>query len=97
MPLREPRLEQDRIEINNILGWSGVSMASICQFVRTIGEDEYKLINSTYVYNRGQVNLEDTDRRPRECWMISIWNKPVEDGADCLFQQPVPIKIRFPD
>jgi hypothetical protein len=97
MPLREPRLEQDRQEINNILGWSGVSMASICLFVRTIGEDEYKKINNTYVYNRGKVNLEDTDRRLKECWMISIWNKPVEENSECLFQQPVPIKIRFSD
>ena len=96
MPLREPRVELDRRVINDILGWSGVSMASICRFVREINEDTYLEINESYVYNRGKVRLEDTDRRPKDCWMISIWNSPIDEaGSSCLFQQPLPIKVRF--
>ena len=96
MPIREPRLEEDRQEINGLLGWSGISIASICRFVRTITEASYVRINSKYVYNRGTVTLEDTDRRPRDCWMISIWSSKIdEEESECLFQQPVPIKLRY--
>ena len=96
MPLREPRLELDRKEINNLLGWSGVTMTSICRFVREIAEASSVKVADSYVYNRGKVELEDTERRGRECWMISIWDKPIEmPESTCLFQQPVPIKIRY--
>ena len=98
MPLREPRLEEDRQQINDLLGWSGTSIASICRFVRNITEASYVRINSKFVYNRGYVALEDTDRRHRECWMISIWSSKLsEPEAECLFQQPIPIKMRFSD
>jgi len=51
MPLREPRMELDRVEINSLLGWSGISIASLCQFVRTIPEDSYiKIYSSTKGY-----------------------------------------------
>jgi len=96
MPLREPRLELDRKEINSLLGWSGVTMDSICRFVREIAEASSVKLADSYVYNRGQVELEDTERRGRECWMISIWDNPIEmPESQCLFQQPVPIKIRY--
>ena len=98
MPIREPRLEEDRQEINDLLGWSGVTIASICQFVRAITEASYVRINTKYVYNRGFVQLEDTDRRPRDCWMISIWSSKInEPNSECLFQQPVPVKLRYVD
>ena len=96
MPLREPRLELDRQEINSLLGWSGVTMGSICKFVRTVAEASYTRMNQKFIYNRGYVELEDTDRRPRDCWIISIWSDKIgEVDAECLFQQPVPIKVRF--
>jgi len=98
MPLREPRLEEERQVINELLAWSGVSIASICRFVRAITEASYIRVNEKFVYNRGSVQLEDTDRRLRNCWMISIWSSKIEDqSAECLFQQPVPIKLRFVD
>lgn len=98
MPIREPRVELDRQEINKLLGWSGVSVASICKFVRTITEASYIRINTKFVYNRGKVILEDTDRRAKQCWIISIWDSPIiEIDSTCLFQQPVPIKVRFND
>lgn len=96
MPLREPRLEEDRQVINALLAWSGVSIASICRFVRGITEASYIRVNENFVYNRGPVQLEDTERRFRDCWMISIWSSKIEDeSAQCLFQQPVPVKLRF--
>lgn len=97
MPLREPRLELDRQTINTLLGWSGVTMGSICKFIRTVTEASYVKLNQKFVYNRGYVELEDTDRRPRDCWIISIWSDTIENAGDCLFQQPVPIKVRFSD
>ena len=96
MPIREPRLEEDRQVINELLAWSGVSIASICRFVRNITESSYVRVNEKFVYIRGPVQLHDTDRRFRECWMISIWSSKIEDqSAQCIFQQPVPIKLRF--
>ena len=98
MPLREPRLEEDRLEINKILDWSGTSIVTICSFVRTITIGSNIKVNEVFVYNRGKQFLEDTERRERECYMISIWSdKIMEDDAKCLFQQPVPIKLRFYD
>ncbi len=98
MPLREPRLEEDRQVINELLAWSGVSIASICRFVRDIAEASYVRVNEKFVYNRGLVHLEDTEMRFRECWMISIWSSEIEEqSAQCLFQQPVPITLRFTD
>ncbi len=96
MPIREPRLEEDRQVINELLAWSGVSIASISRFVSNITESSYVRVNEKFVYNRGPVQLQDTDRRFRECWMISIWSSKIEDqSAQCIFQQPVPIKLRF--
>ena len=98
MPLREPRLEEDRRVIDTLLGWSGASIGSICKFVRTIAEASYVRVNEKFVYNRGTVQLEDTEKRFRECWMISIWSSEIEEqSAQCLFQQPIPIKLRFTD
>ena len=98
MPLREPRLEEDRQVINTLLGWSGVSIASICRFVRVITEASYIKVNEKFVYNRGIIQLEDTERRFRDCWMISIWSSKIDDQtAQCLFQQPIPIKLRYAD
>ena len=102
MPLREPRLELDRREINTILGWSGTSIVTICSFVRTIPVGSNVRIHTgethVFVYNRGQQFLEDTERRKKECYMISIWSDKIEeDNSECLFQQPVPIKLRFFD
>jgi len=96
MPLREPRLELDRIEINDLLNWSGVSIPSICKFVRTIPVASNIRINDLFVYNRGKVELEDTERRQRECWMISIWSDRIQNiNSKCLFQQPIPVKLRL--
>ncbi len=98
MPLREPRMEDDRQVINSLLGWSGSSIPSICKFIQTITIASCVGINGVFVYNRGKVKLEDTERRLRECWMISIWSSKIDDpDADCLFQQPVPIYFRFDD
>jgi hypothetical protein len=98
MPLREPRLEQDRLMINNLLGWSGVSIASIASFVMNINPTESLTINSRVIYNRGKYELEDTERRSRDCWMISIWDSEIENvESECLFQQPIPIKVRYAD
>lgn len=102
MPLREPRLEMDRQEINVLLGWddspSGSTLATIAKFVQTISTTGFELINGFFVYNRGEVLLEDTERRDKRCWMISIWSAPIgEPNAECLFQQPVPIKLRYAD
>lgn len=97
MPLREPRIELDRIEINSLLGLSGTSTASLCQFVRTIPEGSHiKMTNGVFVYNRGEVELEDTERRKKDCFMMSIWSAPIsQSGSICLFQQPVPVKLRL--
>jgi len=102
MPLREPRLELDRQRINKILGWSGVSIKAICSFVRTIPVGSNIQMassgeNPVYIYNRGEVTLEDTGRRPRECYMISIWSDSMENKGFPLFQQPIPIKLKFFD
>ena len=100
MPLREPRLELDRLEINELLGNSGMSITTICNFVKSIpvGSNVHITGNDSnvYVYNRGKVQLEDTERRPKDCFMISIWSSKIEnENSQCLFQQPVPIKLRF--
>ena len=96
MPIREPRIELDRQEINDLLGWSGVSVPSIARFVSSIIIGSSIKINELYVFNRGMVEVEDTERRSKNCWMISIWNKKIgEEGAFCVFQQPVPIKVRY--
>jgi len=98
MPLREPRLELDRLSINELLGWSGTSISGICSFIRTIpvGSNVHMVENDVFVYNRGYAELEDTERRPRDCYMISIWSSKMEDkDSECLFQQPVPIKLKF--
>ena len=98
MPLREPRLELDRREINSILGWSGVSIPSIANFVMSISLTGVRIINGFCVYNRGEVILEDTERREKKCWMISIWTAPAQDkNSEVIFQQPVPIKVRYSD
>ena len=99
MPLREPRLELDRLEINELLGWSGASVATICSFIRNIPVgSNIKVIENIYIYNRGEFELEDTERRPRKCYMVSIWSSKINDpDSQCLFQQPVPIKLRFYD
>ena len=98
MPLREPRLEQDRQVINNLLGWSGVSIASIASFIMSINPTASLTINEKYIYNRGLYKLEDTERRLRDCWMISIWDSEIENPtSECLFQQPIPIKVRYAD
>jgi len=101
MPLREPRLELDRQEINKLLGWSGTSITTICSFIRTIPVGSNIHITGSvdvYIYNRGEDELEDTERRPRICYMVSIWSSKINDpSAQCLFQQPVPIKLRFFD
>jgi len=98
MPLREPRLEEDRQRINVLLGWSGVTIGSICKFIRNVAEASSVKINQKFVYNRGHVQLEDTDRRPRDCFIISIWSHSIDSkDSECLFQQPVPIKLRFTD
>ena len=98
MPIREPRIELDRQLINSLLGWSGVSIASICKFVRTITEASYVRINTKFVYNRGEVVLEDSIRREKQCWIISIWDSQIgTPESTCLFQQPVPVKVRFND
>lgn len=95
MPLREPRLELDRMEVNKLLGWSGVSMVSVCSFIKNIPESSAFKMNDLYIYNRGYVELEDTERRRKDCWMISIWSAPItQSGSECLFQQPIPIKLR---
>lgn len=96
MPLREPRMEEDRQQINALLGWSGISIASIYQFVKEIPEASNVRINTFVIYNRGNVRLEDTERRPRKCVMISIWSDKIEEpSAECLFQLPIPTRIRL--
>ena len=95
MPIREPRLELDRVELNNLLGWSGICMSSLTRFVMSIPAGSYLRVNSLYVYNRGQTVVEDTERRPKECWVASVWDAQIKDGGKCLFQQPLPIKIRY--
>jgi len=102
MPLREPRLELDRLEINKLLGWSGASIKIVCSFIRTIPVGSNVRMNveddCVYVYNRGEVTLEDTGRRDRDCYMISIWSDKMEHPDSLpLFQQPVPIKLKFYD
>lgn len=89
-------MELDRLEINELLDWSGASVGSICRFVKSIPVASNVKVGEFLVYNRGKVVLEDTRRRPRECWMISIWTERIgSPNAECLFQQPVPIKIRL--
>jgi len=96
MPLREPRMELDKQIINKFLNWSGISLASICKFVVDIPENSGVSINNVTVYNRGYVLLEDTERRPKECWIISIWDLPMEQpNSTCLYQIPVPVKMRL--
>lgn len=100
MPLREPRLELDRQEINDLLGWSGASIYNICSFIRNIpvGSNIHITGTDVFVYNRGESELEDTERRSKTCYMISIWSSKIDDSdSECLFQQPVPIKLRFYD
>ena len=99
MPLREPRLEQDREEINSLLGWSPTRTISIiCSTIKNITEGSSVMINELFVYNRGIEYLEDTERRRRKCFMISIWSAKIsEKDAECIFQQPVPIRMRFND
>jgi len=98
MPIREPRLELDRQTINRLLNWSGVTISSITKFVMDINPTSNVFINDKYVYNRGLYDLEDTERRPRECWMISIWDSEMSNPlSECLFQQPIPIKVRYAD
>lgn len=96
MPLREPRMELDRLEINKLLDWSGISIKAICSFVRTIPIGSNIRINNIYVYNRGKEILEDTERRNRTCYIISIWSDKIENSNSlCLFQQPIPLKFKF--
>jgi len=99
MPLREPRLELDRQEINKLLNWSPTrSIAIICSFIRSIPVGSNIQISSVFLYNRGKEFLEDTERRDRECHIISIWSDKIESQkSECLFQQPIPIKMRFSD
>jgi len=96
MPLREPRMDEDRNIINKLLGWSGVTIASIYRFISGIEFDNFNIVNDVYVYNRGYVELEDTTRRGRDCIMLSIWSKEINNpNSKCLFQQPIPIKMRI--
>jgi len=96
MPLREPRMDLDKQSINSFLNWSGISLASICKFIVNIPENSGVSLNNLTVYNRGYVLLEDTERRTRECWIISIWDSPMENSNSlCLYQIPVPIRMRL--
>lgn len=96
MPLREPRMELDRVSINNMLNNSGISLDSTCKFVMGIPVDSGVIVNSLFVYNRGHTVLEDTEKRGRACWIISIWTAPINStNTECLYQIPVPIKMRL--
>jgi len=96
MPLREPRMNEDLEMINDILGTNFVAMSSVYRFVSGISITGCLVFNDVYVYKRGYVDLEDTSRRPRKCVMMSIWSSPIEEAdSECLFQQPIPIKLRI--
>lgn len=94
MPLREPRMEEDLQVASELLGLGVTTMASIYRLIS--GLNEVIQMNDVYIYNRGYVDLEDTSRRTRTCIMMSIWSEPIEsDVAECIFQQPIPIRMRL--
>jgi hypothetical protein len=97
MPLREPRMEMDRVYINELLELDGFTIASIYKFVHSINIGSYRKIGEYYVFNRGEASVEDTCRRLRDCVMISIWTGDFrnERESDCVFQQPIPIKMKL--
>ena len=95
MPLREPRMQEDLLDVEKLLGLPKTTMASIYRLISGMNSECLEK-NGVYIYNRGYVELEDTSRRIRTCIMMSVWSEPImESTSKCLFQQPIPIRMRL--